>query len=112
MGILGIIAKKAPGGLTKVVKKLGKKIVKKQAKQATIKGAIRTIKSTAPKATTKTYSLGTGIYAGADARPAVIRAEKAARKLKNRVKTGLKVLAGLTTAGGIAGLIGKKKKKK
>ena len=39
-------------------------------------------------------------------------AKKAVKTLNKKVITGLKVLGGLTTAGGIAGLIGKKKKKK
>ena len=118
MGVLGIIAKKAPGGIMKLVKKLGKKIVKKKGKQAAIKGAIQVNKSLAKAAAYNASPAVRGINPNAIIpMPTIVKnvkpvAKKAVKTLNQKIVTGLKVLGGLTTVGGIAGLIGKKKKKK
>jgi len=122
MGVLGIIAKKAPGGIMKLVKRVGKKIVRKKGKQLAIKRAKLAAQVMAKKAVVDyragNLALARGINPNAIIpMPTIVKnvkpvAKKAVKTLNQKIVTGLKVLGGLTTVGGIAGLIGKKKKKK
>jgi len=118
MGIFGTLAKKAPAVLNRV----GIKVVKKKTKQEVIKRAKAAAKVMAKKAIVD-YRVGNiaatrGINPNAVIpMPTIVKnvkpvAKKAVKTLNQKVITGLKVLGGLTTVGGIAGLIGKKKKKK